>query len=301
MADERKQESFESTRMTLGEHLDELRSRLFKGVAAVAVAFVFSWLWYDEISTFLWRPHFQAVAMINADRVEHYRELLEDDPSLDAGEYFVGPERTRLVEDKRLSINLIQTAPSESFVFALKTALFVALFIGSPILLWQLWQFIAAGLYRHERRTITRYFPLSLALFVGGVLFGYFLLMPYAMYFFGSIYEIDLVVPQYKVSEYASMLFSLCLALGLVFQLPILQVILARLGLVDAATFGKFRPHFVVLAFIVAAIITPPDPFTQAMMALPMIGLYEVGMLFARWLGKPRSHPAAGPGASNAA
>ena len=289
----REEDSIDETRMTLGEHLDELRKRLVRGGLAVGLVFIVAWTFYDELAQVLWEPHYKSVEMLNQDRVEEIEEDLAADPTLDPGEFFVDPdaEPRELLDSQRLKVSLQATHPSESFLFALKISLYVALFGGSPVLLWELWQFIAAGLYRHERRATLRYFPLSAGLFVGGVVFGYFLMMPYAMYFLGGTFELDLVENNYKVSDYASMLFQLCFALAVVFQLPVIILFAARLGLIEPKTLGRYRGHFAVGSFVIAAILTPPDPFTQSLMALPMIVLYEFGILLARWTGRERVRP----------
>ena len=288
------EEEFEHTRMTLREHLDELRSRMWKGTAAVLVCFVACYAVYEEIANALWQPHYRAVEMLNQDLLE---EVLLDVEAgeREAGEWLVvDMDPPELLPHRSYQPNLQGTNPSESFVFALMTCLYVAIFVGSPILLWQIWGFVAAGLYDHERRAVTRYFPLSVGLFIGGVLFGYFVMMPYAMYFLGSVFDLVQVENNYKVSEYASLLFSLCLALGIVFQLPVVILIFARLGLIEPQDLSRYRGHFAVLAFIIAALLTPPDPVTQSLMAFPMIGLYEFGILLARAFGKPRETPTPG-------
>jgi len=281
--------------MTLGEHIDELRRRLLRGLLTVVVLFIVAFGFVDTLAHALWAPHRTAVEMINADRLDAAIELVRSDPEIDGAEYFVDPEASdedkRLLAEREVPLQLIQTAPGESFLFALKTAFYLALFVGSPILLWELWGFIAAGLYSHERGVVTRHFPVSVLLFVVGVLFSYFVMLPYAMYFLGAVFDLEWVQPQYKVSEYASILFTLSLALGTVFQLPIVMIVLARLGVVQPATYSRYRPYFLVGAFAMAAILTPPDPFTQILMAGPMVVLYEIGILVARLVARPRQHP----------
>ena len=286
-------EEFEHTRMTLREHLEELRTRLWRGTAAVLVCFVVCYAFYKDITKALWQPHYDAVAMLNADLIEDVQaDVAAGDAQ--AQDWFI-PDKDppELLPHRRYNAKLQGTHPSESFIFALMTCLYVAAFIGSPVLLWQVWGFVAAGLYVKERKAITRYFPLSVLLFVGGVLFGYFVMMPYAMYFLGSVFNFVDVENNYKVSEYASLLFSLCLALGVVFQLPVIILVFARIGLVEPKTLGKYRGHFAVGAFIIAAMLTPPDPVTQSLMAVPMILLYEFGILLAKMFGKPRELPPA--------
>lgn len=281
------EDPFESTRMTLGEHLDELRSRLFKGVLAVVVAFALCWSFYERVKDVVLGPFDQARVMINAKWTEDANAKLAAHPELSRDEYFekIGGEdrlRNRVRPPQVLSAG-------EGFLFALKTCLYFALFLGGPVLLWQLWQFIAAGLHRHERRAALRYFPYSVLLFVSGVVFGYFMLVPYAMFFLGTAFPPDEVQPSYTLSTYLKFISSLSLALGAVFQLPLLMVFFARLGLVDPRTYSRYRGHFVLGAFVVAAVLTPPDPITQFMMAVPMVLLYELGLWCARIFARPRA------------
>ncbi len=276
------EDPFESTRMTLGEHLEELRHRLFIGVGTIFVLLIATWFIRDYATTIVLRPYFVMTEML----VEHYtaeaEEKLAEDPTLDRGEFFVeiapGEERLRFFQDTRMQA----VAPGEPFFFMLKICLFFSLFVGAPVLLWQVWKFVAAGLYERERKSILRYFPASVALFVVGVVFGYFLLVPYGMYFLNRTAPIELIRPDFRVQEYFSFLSSLCLALGLVFQLPILMMFLARLDIVPPAAMAKYRGTMLVTAVIIAAFLTPPDPYTQLMMAGPIVALYEIGIWCAK-------------------
>jgi Tat protein translocase TatC len=272
----------DKTRMTLGEHLDELRRRLFRGALAVVIAFFVAWGFRDPISAVALRPHFQNVEMLNEFWTAEAERTLAEDPTRQRSEFFGVDESGQEVLLGRIDDRLQQTGPSEGFFFQLKICLYFAVFLGAPVLLWQLWQFVAAGLYATERRAVTRYFPISVVLFVSGVLFGYFWLVPYAMFFLGKSVPLDFVVQHLKIVEYFGFLSSLSLSLGAVFQLPILMVVLARAGIVEPQLYSRYRGHFLVASFVIAAILTPPDPFTQVLMALPMCVLYEVGVWWSR-------------------
>jgi sec-independent protein translocase protein TatC len=266
--------------MSLGEHLDELRSRLIKGLVAVAVVFFAGWTVRDQIYTTVTRPMRQAIGWLNEDLAERYEARLAADPSLDRSEYF-DPQTGALVDPIHEKAQVTQ-AP-EAFVVHLKSTLYVALFLGGPILLWQMWQFIAAGLYPKERRVVLSYLPSSVLLFFVGVLFGYFTLVPYGLFFLNSTVTLEAFRVEFRASDYFTFLSSMCLGLGVVFQLPILMNALTRVGLVQVESLAKFRGYFALIAFVVGAILTPPDPFTQSMMAIPMILLYELGILTSRW------------------
>ena len=272
---------FEHTRMTLGEHLEELRRRLIIGLGSIFVLFFLAFYFSDEAMRVVLRPYYVMVAKLERYYMEQAEEELALDPSIPRERLFVFDgerERLRGLQDTRLT----SVGPGETFFFQVKICIYASLFLGSPILLWQVWMFVAAGLYKREKRVALRYFPSAALLFVCGVLFGYFVLVPYGMYFLNRTTPLDLVRPDFRIQEYFGFLSSLCLGLGVAFQLPIAMLVLARLDLVSAETFAKYRGHMWVITMIVAGVLTPPDPYTQSMMALPMLLLYEVGILCAR-------------------
>jgi sec-independent protein translocase protein TatC len=181
------------------------------------------------------------------------------------------------------------TGVGESFVFALNNAIYSSIFIGSPFFLWQMWLFIAAGLYPHEKRGVRFAFPISLVLFVTGVVFAFLVIVPLGLYFLNVTLEPDQVTTSLKLDQYFGFVRALCLAMGAIFQLPILMVFAARFGLVEPATFAKYRAHWVVIALIIAALLTPgPDFYSQVLMAIPMLLLYEIGIQLGRFLARPR-------------
>ena len=290
---------FAETRMSLGEHLDELRSRLFKGLLALLVAFVVAWIFRERVVEFALRPYHHAMAMLEEQLVGEAEGLLAADSARARTEFFVTGDPA----DRRLlafHTQALATKPGESFFFYMQVCLYAATVFGAPVLLWQLWRFVGAGLYRHERRAITRFFPVSLLLFVVGVAFGFQYLVPYAMYFLNRDVSIEVIVPNIRLEDFLTFLSSLCLAMGAVFQLPVLMSFLAVAGLVEPATMVRYRGHYIVAAAIIAAILTPPDPFTQIMLGLPMVILYEIGIISSRLIvtgAKRRTAAAQGGGA----
>jgi sec-independent protein translocase protein TatC len=281
---------FADTRMTLGEHLVELRRRLIRSAIAIVVALCVTWSYYPELTKVLRRPMDEALVKVDAEQREKYLALLVEeqktDPSVKRTKYFLteDPTDTRLLDRLTVTPRLSVLGPADGFFAAMKVSLYGALAVAGPILLWQMWQFIAAGLYKNERKAIFKYFPISLALFAGGVSFGYFVLCPFGFYFMAKAYPPEDINNLSGLNEY----------LGALFQLPLVMNALARLELVNFAQFRKFFPYFVVIAFVVGGIVTPPDPYTQTFVAVPAIVLYAVGMLCARLAAKK---PAANPGA----
>lgn len=272
---------FAETRMSLGEHLDELRGRLFKGVLALAIAFFVVWGLREHVVGFALRPYDRAMAMLERQLVEEAEEVLAARPGRPRTDFFVtaDPGDRRLLGFHKQAL---ATKPGESFVFYLRVCLYAAVVFGAPVLLWQMWRFVGAGLYRHERRAVTRFFPISLGLFVLGVAFGFQVMVPYAMYFLNSDVSVEVIVPSIRLEDFLTFLSGLCLALGAVFQLPVLMSFLSMVGVVAPSTFARYRGHWIVGAFVIAAILTPPDPFTQTLLGLPMVVLYEIGI----WSGR---------------
>jgi sec-independent protein translocase protein TatC len=144
---------------------------------------------------------------------------------------------------------------------------------------------------------VMSFLPVALFLFAGGILFGYFALVPYGFYFLNVPTNVSLPKPDFKLDQYFQFLSSLCIALGFVFQLPIVMTALARVGIVTVKQISAFRRYFILLAFVVAAILTPPDPITQLMMAIPLILLYEVGLITSRLAARKRRDDPPVPGA----
>ncbi len=282
MAEPESDDAIEATSMSLGDHLDELRKRLFKGVVAVILVFFVAYSLQLPLRVWMDRPWVQAVERLNADLIAIHEAELSEHPELARDLYFrkLSSGEEVLIEPIRERLQV--TGPVENFLVSLKVALYAALFVGGPYLLYQVWGFIAAGLYKRERRVVLSYLPSSILLFFAGVLFGYFLMVPYGIYYLNRGEALLTGRPDIKANEYLSFLSVLCFGLGLVFQIPIVMTAVARVGLVDPRAFAKFRGHFVLAAFIIAAILTPPDPFTQFMMAVPMVVLYELGIWTAR-------------------
>ncbi len=277
-------EPLEDQGMTLGDHLDELRTRLFRGVIVTLVCFGVAYHYRQEVTQIVLQPFQSGIAMLNEYWPQYFEEQLAEDPSIPRTTYFVSMDAAdkTLIPELVISNKPMMTGTGEAFMMKLKASLYFALFVGGPYLLWQLWGFIGAGLYKSERRVVLSFFPASILLFFCGVLFGYTSLVPYGIYYLNIDEVPGMGILQFRLEEYFTFITSLCLALGVVFQLPILQTAVAKVGLVSPKTFSHFRGHFALASFVIAAILTPPDPVTQSMMAGPMIVLYEVGIIASR-------------------
>lgn len=237
----------ELPRMGFFEHLEEFRKRLIICLVAVFVALLASWSWAAEIFEFLARP---------------LRRVLPPGQ------------------------NLSYTTLTEPFLMYFRVALFAGIIAASPILLWQLWQFVAPALYRNEKRYVWPFVLAGVVFFLGGCAFGYYEAFPLVVGFLvGMGKDFNAVI---TINEYLGTAMKIILGLGLCFEMPILIFFLARMGVVtERWLLAKFK-YAVIIIFIVAAIITPtPDIATQCVFALPMILLYLLGVA-AAWLFKKR-------------
>lgn len=197
--------------------------------------------------------------------------------------------RAQVVQGSRLTTLRYQ----EGFIAYLKLCLIVGAILAAPFFLYELWRFVAEGLRDSERQAVRLYLPLSLVMFVLGVAFGFLVLVPLGLSYLAGYADPELVQTGITLDAYLSLVAILTLLLGLLFELPLGMALAARLGFTSAKGFAAWRKYFVLTAFIVAGILTPPDPVTQLLMAAPLLGLYELGIVIARWT--QRASPEAQP------
>lgn len=181
---------------------------------------------------------------------------------------------------------LVFIAPQEAFVTNIKIVLFGGLFLSLPFVLYQVWQFISLGLNLNERKYVLIFGPLSLVFFILGSAFGYFVIIPIGIKFLLG-FATDFITPMITLSNYVSFVTMLTITFGLVFQLPLISLFLTKIGLVTPKFLSNKRKQAIVIIFVLAATLTPPDVVTQCLMAVPLLVLYEVGVIFSKIVYKP--------------
>jgi sec-independent protein translocase protein TatC len=186
----------------------------------------------------------------------------------------------------RLGYELVFTAPAEAFWVQMKVGMFAGLFLAAPVILWQVWAFIAPGLHDDEKKYASPFVIIGSLMFLAGGAFALFVVTPYALTFLLG-YARPGLKPMITIQNHIDFLLKFTLAFGVVFELPLALTLLARMGVVTARTLARHRKYAVLGAFVVSAILTPtPDAFNQALMAGPLIILYEVGIISARLFGR---------------
>jgi sec-independent protein translocase protein TatC len=203
------------------------------------------------------------------------------------------------------TVRLIYTAPQEYFFTQLKIAMFGGLFIAFPLIAMQIYKFVAPGLYRNERDAFRPYLVATPIFFLLGAGLVFFFVMPVALKFFASFQQsggqgqavIELLP---RVSEYLSLIMTLILAFGICFQLPIVLTLLGQIGLINSEQLKSGRKFAIVGVFIMAAIFTPPDPFSQVGLALPLLGLYELAVQAVKFVERRRNAARAAEANQNA-
>lgn len=236
----------EQEKIPFTEHLEELRKRLIICFTAVGIGFVLSYGFKEKLFQILTRP---------------------------------------LIRVMQTGDKLIFTGLPEAFFTYLKVAFLSGIILAAPVIFYQFWMFVAPGLYDKEKRLMAPIVFLSTFFFVGGAFFGYFIVFPYGFKFFLG-FASEIIRPLPSMREYLGFASKLLLVFGLVFELPLIITFLARLGIVSVSFLKKNRKYALLLFFVGAAILTPPDVVTQIMMALPLMVLYEISIIGARIFGK---------------
>jgi sec-independent protein translocase protein TatC len=270
-------EEIEASRAPLMDHLIELRSRLVICVIAFVLGFIGCFIVADPIYVFLVQPF--AVAA-------QFREAAGPGGSVSPFDLILGT--AGLISVPRGdgdTVNLIFTAPLEFLITKMKLAAFGAVFLTFPVLAWQLYRFVAPGLYRNERGAFLPFLLAAPLLFLLGAALVYYVMLPFVMLFSlgqqisGGGITAELLP---RVSDYLNLVMALLLAFGLCFQLPVVMTLLGMAGLVSSRALASSRKYAIVAIAVVAAFVTPPDPLSQIMLGIPLVLLYEVSIWCVR-------------------
>jgi sec-independent protein translocase protein TatC len=238
----------DDVQLSLRDHLIELRKRLKWALIWLLLGFAASYYWAQQIFHFLMLPVFAALP--EGEKALHFASSIEP------------------------------------FLIYLKVGLYAGLFVASPFIFWQIWLFVAPGLYRRERRKIVPFVVAATIFFVGGAVFCYLVILPPTFQFLINNTGPN-ITPVLMMDQQLGLVMLLVLAFGIIFELPMVLTLLSMMGVVDYKFLGKYRRHAIILNVLIAAFVTPTgDPFNLALMALPMMVCYELGVLGARIFGK---------------
>lgn len=253
--------STEDSKMPLTEHLGELRKRITVSLIAVLISFVFTFSYSEKIFKLITFP-------------------LKYTISFSLKNPFVS-----IISQEKLPADtkLVFLAPAEALWMNIKIALVASILLALPVLFHQLWKFISPGLLTKEKKYVLPFIFVATGLFIIGAFFCFFIVLPFALGFLLTYKVGDVLMPMLSVGQYVDFCLKFILAFGAVFELPIVIIFATRMGIVTTKTLAKNRKYAILLAFVVAAALTPtPDAFNQILMAFPIIILYEVGIIISR-------------------
>ncbi len=327
---------FEDTKMSFGEHLEELRVALFRAVVGLFLGFLIGLAIADRVVKFIELPLRSALETfyLETDLIEFEKKygrpmpeeiadfmtnnrLISEGIFVEASEFerlaHVGetpatdgveakdiradsaelpmPSR-RMIKTRiwrNLKTRITALSAQEAFMIWLKAAFISGLLIASPYIFWQIWIFVAAGLYPHERRYVKFFLPFSLALFWGGAAMAFFLVFDFVLRFLFSFNRSMEINPDPRISEWIGFVMFLPLGFGIAFQLPLVMLFLNRIGIFTVEVYLKKWRIAILVIFVLSMLLTPADPISMLLLAAPMTGLYFLGVALCQWLPRGRN------------
>lgn len=236
--------------MSLIGHLSELRVRLIKAILAILAGFCLTFFFSTELINFLKQP--LVAALPNSSNILHF------------------------------------TGPLEVFMMSMKVSFFASIIFSCPIWIYQMWKFIEPALYVSERKYIIPFVISTVALFLFGILFSFYIIIPLTLKFLMSM-GAEIGTPIITISDYVGLLVFMIMGMGLIFETPIILILLSSLGVINAELLAKHRRYIIVLILIIAAILTPPDPLSQIGMSIPLYLMYEFSIVIIRILERKKT------------
>jgi sec-independent protein translocase protein TatC len=302
---------FSDTRMSFGEHIEDLRYHLWRAIVGFLICLVFSFFIGQPLLRFIVRPVEAELDYFHAKRAQKIKQELDEgrnaslnemndpreiDVELQNADGTFSPTKLRIrplgfalqtqqAQRIFLNPNLAKTlGPTEAFMVYLKVCMVSGLVIGSPWIFWQLWSFVAVGLYPHEKKYVNYYLPFSVVLFLAGVLVCEFIVIPQAIHVLLEFNEWIGLEPDLRLNEWLSFAILMPLVFGLAFQTPMVMLVLAKIGIFTSASFrAKRKIAWFIMAFITAVIVPSTDLLSMLLMWGPMCALYELGIVLARY------------------
>ena len=244
-------------RMSFADHLEELRWRIIKSLIAIGAAFVICFIFS--------RPLTQA---LNEPVIFALKKAGVEDPEIMA------------------------IRPTEGFITTIRICVIVGIFLASPFVIYQIWRFVAAGLYAGERKWVYIFGPFSGLLFISGCTFSFLLVVRWGLVFLAKFSMAHGFTPRFTVSEYVKFLLIFTLTMGVVFQLPLVMLFLTKIGMATPRRLARGRRYAILGMLIAGAVLSPPDVFTMIGLALPMIALYEAGIILCKIALRKKKEPA---------
>lgn len=244
--------------MSFLEHLEELRWHIVRSILSIIVIAIIVWFLKDTVTRIMYAPRYSSF-------VTHTFVCNLIGSNCDVPQF-----------------KIITRELGEEFLTHLRTSIWIGFIFSFPYIFWEVWKFVSPGLYDHERRAARGIVAICSLLFFMGILFGYYIMAPFAISFLAGYSFGDTNDQTVMLSSYISYLTMLTVPTGFIFELPILAYILGKIGLISSEFMKKFRRHAIVVIFILAAIITPPDLMTQLLIAFPLMGLYECSIYIVK-------------------